>query len=565
LIAAAKLGIRTMIYRLHVILLAAMLALTPAASMASQNQLSSPTTGTVSGLQLSNNYNSALDSVNTCNSGASAPTNQLSSSASLGNCWWNTSTNALGYNDGSANWPNLGWFDTVNHYWMALTGGGAINNIASSGTTDLCSQKPTTVTVTGTTTITSFGSTCQVGQIKNVIVSGALTLTHNATSLILPNAGLNITTAAGDTLEAVYLGSGNWRVTNYTLANGQPLNTSAVAVGASSLTSSAQGFNAALNLRINASIASNALTVAIKGTNGSDPSAVNPVLIGFRDTTLANGDMIVDSLQSALSLTIASTNTMGASNGVPFRLWVFAFDNGGAVALALINCSNGVSVFNCAEDQLQNSQAGTSGGSSLGAFYASTSALSGKAVRILGYLEYSSGLTTAGTWNAAPTKIQLFGPSIKKPGDIIQTAYNTTTSSTTVNSTNIQTSLAVSIVPTSTVNLIRVNANFSANMTTSPTSTSFRLSRGAGPTYFGTALLYTMTGGTSVGTPGSLFGIDTPLTTSLTTYYVFGTTSSGSTTFNNTGGGLVVITADEIMGSLEPANDNSLLPTSMVG
>jgi hypothetical protein len=552
-----------MIYRLHAVILALMLVLSPA--LASQNALLSPTTGTVSGLQLTNNYNSALDSVNTCNSGASAPTNQLSGSASLGNCWWNTSTNAIGYNDGSSNWPNLGWFDTVNHYWIALTGGGSINNVASSGTTDLCSQKPTTVTVTGTTTITSFGSNCQVGQIKHVIFSGALTLTQNATSLILPNGGSNITTAANDTLEAVYLGSGNWQVMRYSLANGQPLNTSAVAVGSSSLTNSALGFNAALNLRLNASVASNALTIAIKGTNGSDPSTVNPVLIGFRDSTLANGDMIVDSLQSALSLTIASTNTMGASNGTPFRLWVFAFDNSGTVALALINCSSGASIFNCAEDQLQNSASGTSGGSSVGTFYASTSALSGKAVRILGYLEYSSGLTTAGTWNSTPTKIQLFGPGIKKPGDIIQVRQNTVTSGTLINATNVQTALSVSITPTSTVSLIRVSANFSANMSTTPTSTSFQLSRGTGPTYFGTQILYTMTGGTSLGAPGSLLGIDAPQITSSTTYYVYGTTSTGSTSFNSTGGGTVVITADEIMGFLEPANDNSLLSASMVG
>ncbi len=401
-----------MLYRLHAILLALMLACAPA--LASQNSLFSPTTGTVSGLALTNNFNSAIDSVNTCNSGASAPTNQLSGLASLGNCWWNTSTNALGYNDGSANWPNLGWFDTTNHYWMALTGGGAINNIASSGTTDPCSQKPTTVTVTGTTTITSFGGNCQVGQIKRIIFAAALTLTHNATSLILPNGGNNITTAAGDTADAVYLGSSDWRVTNYTLANGQPLNTSAVAVGSSSLTSSAQGYNAALNLRINASIAGNALTVAIKGTNGSDPSGTNPVLIGFRDATLATGDMIVDSLQSALSFTINSGNTMGASSGgVPFRLWVYALDNAGTVALALINCSNQSSV--CTEDSLQNTGAGTTGGSSADVFYSNASALSGKAVRLLGYLEFAAGLTTAGTWNALPTQVQLYGPAVNRP------------------------------------------------------------------------------------------------------------------------------------------------------
>jgi hypothetical protein len=54
-------------------------------AFASQNNLWSGTTGTISGLQLTNSFNGAIDSVNTANSGASAPTNQLSGSASIGN------------------------------------------------------------------------------------------------------------------------------------------------------------------------------------------------------------------------------------------------------------------------------------------------------------------------------------------------------------------------------------------------------------------------------------------------------------------------------------------------
>jgi hypothetical protein len=46
-----------------------------------------------------------------------------------------------------------------------------------------------------------------------------LTLTHNATSLILPG-NANITTAANDRYEARSLGSGNWIVTKYQYASG---------------------------------------------------------------------------------------------------------------------------------------------------------------------------------------------------------------------------------------------------------------------------------------------------------------------------------------------------------
>jgi len=52
--------------------------------------------------------------------------------------------------------------------------------------------------------------------------TGALTLTHNATSLILPGAA-SITTAAGDVAVFVSEGSGNWRCVSYTKANGLSL------------------------------------------------------------------------------------------------------------------------------------------------------------------------------------------------------------------------------------------------------------------------------------------------------------------------------------------------------
>jgi hypothetical protein len=85
--------------------------------------------------------------------------------------------------------------------------------IASAGTTDLSTVGSQNVTVTGTTTITAFG-TAPAGTLRRLVFSGILTLTHNATSLILPQGG-NVVTAVGDSLQAVSLGSGNWRVTSY--------------------------------------------------------------------------------------------------------------------------------------------------------------------------------------------------------------------------------------------------------------------------------------------------------------------------------------------------------------
>jgi hypothetical protein len=75
--------------------------------------------------------------------------------------------------------------------------------------------------ITGTTTITSFTEKT-AGVRRAVKFSGVLTLTHNATSLILPGE-VNITTAANDRVEFISLGSGNWICSNYQRANGTAL------------------------------------------------------------------------------------------------------------------------------------------------------------------------------------------------------------------------------------------------------------------------------------------------------------------------------------------------------
>lgn len=85
--------------------------------------------------------------------------------------------------------------------------------IPSATTTDLSTATGRFAHITGATTITGFG-TVAAGVIRELVFDGALTLTHNATSLILPG-GANITTGAGDTAIFVSEGSGNWRCLNY--------------------------------------------------------------------------------------------------------------------------------------------------------------------------------------------------------------------------------------------------------------------------------------------------------------------------------------------------------------
>jgi hypothetical protein len=104
-----------------------------------------------------------------------------------------------------------------------LTVYGTINqakgsNIVSATTTDIGAATGNFVDVTGTTTITGFG-TVQAGTLRYVRFTGVLTLTYNATSLILPGSA-NILTAAGDRATFVSLGSGNWLCLEYLKASG---------------------------------------------------------------------------------------------------------------------------------------------------------------------------------------------------------------------------------------------------------------------------------------------------------------------------------------------------------
>lgn len=208
---------------------AALLSLaTPA--VASQGSCVLPTTGTVSGLTLVQDINACIEAQMTQNSGATAPTNGTGGVSLLGQLWLRTTDKAVLVYDGAA-WLQIGVINSTSSIWQPPVGGGTAT-IASATTTDLGSTSASQITVSGTTTITSFSNTAVAGQIKALTFSGALTLTHNATSLILPNNGSNIPTAAGDSAWAVYLGGGNWKVIAYQRADGTALSTSSVFTGA---------------------------------------------------------------------------------------------------------------------------------------------------------------------------------------------------------------------------------------------------------------------------------------------------------------------------------------------
>lgn len=93
---------------------------------------------------------------------------------------------------------------------------GVFTHVTAAATVDLGAIPSHSIVIDGTTTISSFGSSANVNYpIYNILFTNNLTLSYNATSLVLPG-GTNVLTNGGDFMTIVYIGSGNWRVSSYT-------------------------------------------------------------------------------------------------------------------------------------------------------------------------------------------------------------------------------------------------------------------------------------------------------------------------------------------------------------
>jgi len=123
---------------------------------------------------------------------------------------------------------NLRELQAVTRRYLASKG----SDMASAATVDLSTADGYFVDITGTTTITAFGT--EAAGISYLLrFTGALTLTHNGTSLILPGAA-NITTANGDMAYMISLGSGNWKCALYQKADGTAVVATSVSAAAQS-------------------------------------------------------------------------------------------------------------------------------------------------------------------------------------------------------------------------------------------------------------------------------------------------------------------------------------------
>jgi hypothetical protein len=299
----------------------------------------------------------------------------------------------------------------------------------------------------------------------------------------------------------------------------------------------APGLTTLENVQLNASVGSNALTIALKDRNGNDPSTASPIALAFRDPTATGGDPIIRAITTALSITVPSTATLGTVNAQPARIWVGLFDNAGTPVLGVYNSlnSSGPSIVSWDETSPATGTAIVGGSNSSQTWYTNGTVTS-KSFRILGYIEATE--TVAGTWATAPSKIQLFGVGIKRPGDVISSTSTTTNIGGTTTSATyaaLTTGLTLAINVNSACNLVYANAVGPLNVSVAAAG-KIKLSRGtvANTNLFGCVAAFNIA---SAGTtPSSIQGYDIPGVTGSVTYAVQGQITSGILTFPNSPG-----------------------------
>jgi hypothetical protein len=276
-------------------------------------------------------------------------------------------------------------------------------------------------------------------------------------------------------------------VVTFADSTGKVLQDGGAPVGAANTITPAMLTNAAvafgvgmLNGTLVASVAGNALTVAVKTLAGADPSPADPVFLLFRD---ASAGYAVIEQTAALSITTPSGATLGTVNGQANRIWVGVFNNAGAAVLGVYNSLSfqaGVpsnpSILPWDETSAANGTGVTSGSTGAQLWY-TVSTLSSQVFRILGYVE--STQATAGTWATSPSKVQLFGPGVRRPGDSGSHANVSQNSLVNFSSTSFValTGMVISISLAAPCNLVWVDSFGMVNVANN-TNASLELSRG---------------------------------------------------------------------------------------
>jgi len=174
------------------------------------------------------------------------------------------------------------------------------------------------------------------------------------------------------------------------------------------------------NLSIEVSlVATNKLSISLKGVDGNAPSGTNIVQIPFRSVTATSSIVTTLNVTSPVGITLTAGSSIGHRSGVDEYGYVYAARSGSAVAILV----SGSLIFDDLSVQSTTSEGGAGGATDRSTLYNDNSlgALSNVPIRLLG--RFKSNQVTAGLWASAITEASIV--TDKKPGYIskVQT-YN---------------------------------------------------------------------------------------------------------------------------------------------
>lgn len=182
------------------------------------------------------------------------------------------------------------------------------------------------------------------------------------------------------------------------------------------------------NVGLAVSVASSAITIALKQADGStDATAAAPVKIGFASATATSGAAIVRSVTGSLSMTVSNGSSLGFAASTAQRVWVGAIDNSGTVELCCWTSLNSttLSLLRLTDGQIVSTTAeGGAGGADSSQTLYSTTARSNVPLRVLGYFDITPGASFA--WTNSPSLVRVSQPGSVRTGDAIQIVATST-------------------------------------------------------------------------------------------------------------------------------------------
>lgn len=292
---------------------------------------------------------------------------------------------------------------------------GQEKTIASATTTNIAGNGSNAIAISGTTTITSFGSSGSAADSFYFIrFTGALTLTNGST-LVLPNGG-NIETSANDSAIFQDLGSAVWLMVEYTPAASTPNFQGGSAAGTANALTLTGSFSYSVGATVNCKLtATNTGAATLTIGSGTTYNIFKSTLTGpiaLVGNEMVSGNMAVfqfDGTQFQLLSTSqppqASLKAWGAFSGGSAGVAPTMVGNTNLVSI--VRSSTGVYVITIATGILSDTSYGVNLSLQAGAGYSGPSAISPL---------YTINSTTSLTVNFAGLTVSVGGVSYDVAG-----------------------------------------------------------------------------------------------------------------------------------------------------